>query len=144
MVNNLSHRMTNKLEADFRAVARQLYDMQIAYIFKVPEEMKQTPCDFFGHTVNGMAILIECKQVNRTSLSVGQPPGIAPHQWVALRQAHRCGAHAFLIWRRGEETAVLPFSVCLELTEDRKSIAWSDAKRYVCNSLQTALIEQLS
>jgi penicillin-binding protein-related factor A (putative recombinase) len=136
--------MTNKLEADFRAVARQLYDMQIAYIFKVPEEMQQTPCDFFGFTTNGIAILIECKQVNRNALPIGVSNGLAPHQWIHLRQAHRCGTHAFLIWRRGEETAVLPFSVCLELTEDRKSIAWSDAKRYVCNSLQTALIEQLS
>jgi penicillin-binding protein-related factor A (putative recombinase) len=144
MANNLAHCMTNKLEADFRAVARQLYDLQVAYIFKVPEEMQQTPCDFFGFTTNGIAILIECKQVNRNALPIGVSNGLAPHQWIHLRQAHRCGTHAFLIWRRAEETAVLPFSVCLELTEGRKSIAWSDAKRYVCNSLQTALIEQLS
>jgi penicillin-binding protein-related factor A (putative recombinase) len=135
--------MTNQLETDMRAVARQLYDLQVAFIFKVPEELQQTPCDFFGHYVNGTAIFIECKQVNRNSLPIGVSNGIAPHQWIALKQAHRCGCYSFLVWRRGEDTAVIPFSVCLELTEGRKSIAWSDAMRYADRDLQAALIEAL-
>ena len=118
--------MTNQLELDVRAIGRMLYDLQLAYIFKVPEEMKQTPCDFFGFTVNGRAILIECKQVKRTYLPIGKEPGIAPHQWLALKQAHHCSSNALLIWRNGEETAMLKFSEIEPFKESRKSIPWAE------------------
>jgi len=142
-VNNLREHMTNQLEKEFRALCRALYDLQIAYIFKVPEEMQQTPCDFFGHTTTGIAVFVECKQVNRSALPIGTSNGIAGHQWIALKQAHQCGCYSFLVWRRGEETALVPFSVCLEAAVDRKSIAWSDVARLAQRPLQTALIEAL-
>ena len=100
--------------------------MQIAYLFKIPEEFKQTPCDFCGHTVNGRAIMIECKQVKRTYLPIGKDPGIAPHQWLALKQAHNCGANSLLVWRNGDETAMLTFSEIEPFKESRKSIPWAE------------------
>jgi hypothetical protein len=39
--------MANKLELLLRKAGRELADYQVARIFKVPEEMSQTPCDFF-------------------------------------------------------------------------------------------------
>lgn len=137
--------MTNKLESDFREIARKLYDLQVAYLFKVPEEYHQTPCDFFGHTINGRAILVECKQVNAPSLKVGGKPGLAPHQWIALRQAHRCGAISLVVWQRGSEVVVVPYSVCEVLAEGRRSIPWSDVFRdHSCSVLLNKVMEYLS
>lgn len=126
-MNNLAHRMTNKLELEARAFFRQLYNEQLAFIFKVPEELQQTPCDFFGFNRLGRAILIECKQVNRKKLPIGTSNGLQAHQWTALRQAHECGALSYLLWRRGEDTVCLPWSVCRTLSEGRRSIEWSPA-----------------
>jgi penicillin-binding protein-related factor A (putative recombinase) len=125
-VNNLAHRMTNQLELDMRAFARDLYNANLAFVFKVPEEMQQTPVDFFGWRRDGRAIVIECKQVKRRSLPIGAGTnGLQPHQWNALELAHRCGAVSMLLWRNGEETLALPFSAVLEATADRKSIPWA-------------------
>lgn len=107
-----------------REVARHLYDAQVAHLFKVPEEWTQTPCDFFGHTAHGRAIMMECKQVNRTSLPIHDAPGLAPHQWLHLRQGAACGVHAFIIWRRRQETAVLKIPAAVLLSEGRASIPW--------------------
>lgn len=143
--NNLAHRMTNQLEKDVREIARNLYNMQIAFIFKVPEEMQQTPVDFFGHTTEGLAIFIECKQVRRTSLPIGKDPGIAPHQWVALRQANACGVLTYVIWRNEDFTALIPFRVCEEFFNTRRSIPWADgAAAYVVPNLQLALVKELT
>lgn len=145
MVNNLAHCMTNQLESDVRAIARSLYDLQVAYIFKVPEEMQQTPVDFFGHTTTGLAIFIECKQVKRSNLPIGNSPGIAPHQWIALKQAYHCGVLTYLIWRNGDHTALIPFRVCEEFFNTRRSIPWADGGAgYVVSNLQVALIKELT
>jgi hypothetical protein len=109
-----------------REFARQLYNEQVAFIFKVPEELQQTPCDFFGFTRAGRAILIECKQVNRPNLPVGVNPGLQPHQWRALEQAHACKAVSCILWRRGEDIVALMWSFAREISSDRKSIAWDD------------------
>lgn len=125
-MNNLAHRMTNQLELDMREFARELYNEQLAFVFKVPEEMQQTPVDFFGWRRDGLAITIECKQVRRQSLPIGAGTnGLQPHQWNALELAHRCGAVSVLLWRNGEETLAMPFAAVLEATADRKSIPWS-------------------
>ena len=66
-MNNLAHKMTNSLEIDVRAFARDLYNEKLAFIYKIPEEMQQSPFDFGGWTPSGRAIAIECKQVKRRS-----------------------------------------------------------------------------
>lgn len=123
-MNNLADKMTNQLELDVRELARQLYDEARAFIFKVPEELQQTPVDFFGFTPSGRAIAIECKQVKRARLPIGTSNGLQPHQWNALELAHKCGAVSLLIWRNGERTAVLPFRLIPALIGDKKSIPW--------------------
>lgn len=128
-MNNLAEHMTNQLEADVREYAQQLYNEQLAFIFKVPEEMTQTPCDFFGHTRYGRAILFECKMVNRPSLPLGKEPGLRPHQIRALDQAEKCGAISFVVWRRGDDTLVVPYLDIFSVT-DRKSLPWVKPQGY--------------
>lgn len=123
-MNNLAHRMTNQLELDVRAYSRDLYNARQAFIFKVPEEMTQTPFDFFGFTPSGRAIAIECKQVKRSALPIGTSNGLQGHQWSALELAYQCGAISMLIWRNGGETRVLPFPLLVELSAGRKSVSW--------------------
>jgi hypothetical protein len=124
-MNNLAHRMTNQLEIDVRAFGRDLYNDHLAYLFKVPEEMQQTPCDFFGWTPLGRAILIECKQVRRPRLPIGSSNGLQAHQWNALELAFRCGAYSYLIWRNGDETAVLTFAELSDFAKGMRSIPWT-------------------
>ena len=122
-MNNLAEHMTNKLETDIREFARQLYDEQAAFLFKVPEEMTQTPCDFFGFTRLGRAVLLEAKMVNRPSLPLGKEPGLRPHQLRALDQAEKSGCVSALIWRRGDVTVVVPYADIFVVT-GRKSLPW--------------------
>lgn len=114
------------LERDVRAAAVALYNAQAAYIFKCPEEMQQTPCDFFGFTADGRAILIECKTVNRPNLPMGSSPGLMPHQIRALKQANECCAVSLVIWRRGKETLLLDWHEVEHLSAGRKSIPWQE------------------
>lgn len=118
--------MTNKLELVLRKAGRELADWQVARFFKVPEEMAQTPCDFFGYTAIGRAILIEAKMVNKTSLPIGDSGhhGLASHQWNELADANRAGALSLIAWARGDICAVISFDVALALAQDRKSIPW--------------------
>ncbi len=123
-MNPLQEHMTNQLESNVRALSRALYNERRAFLFKVPEEMSQTPCDFFGWSPAGRAIAIECKQVNRPSLPIGTSNGLQAHQWNALELAHHCGGIAILIWQRGLDVAVLRFDYLAALAEGRKSIQW--------------------
>jgi hypothetical protein len=116
--------MVNKLEILLRKAGRELADYQVARFFKVPEEMTQTPVDFFGYTSIGRAILIEAKMVERTALPVGSPPGLAPHQWNELADANRAGALALICWARRDICATITFDVAAKLCEDRRSIPW--------------------
>jgi len=144
VVNNLAHRMTNQLELDVREFGRALYDKQLCFLFKVPEEMQQTPVDFFGWTPSGRAIAIECKQVTRKRLPIGVPPGLMPHQWTALELAHNCGAISLLIWRNGERTIALPFIAIKDhlAISGEKSVPWEwdfqDWKAVVENAVRSA------
>lgn len=125
-MNNLADKMTNQLELDVRAFARQLYDEAAAFIFKVPEDLQQTPVDFFGWTPSGRAVAIECKQVRRRRLPIGTSNGLQPHQWNALELAHKCGAVSLLIWRNGEDTTVFGFQALhLFHLGGFKSIPWT-------------------
>jgi hypothetical protein len=81
--------MTNALELLLRKAGRELADHQVCRFFKVPEEMQQTPCDFFGYTKIGRAILIEAKWVHRTNLPINCSPGLLPHQWNELEAANK-------------------------------------------------------
>jgi len=116
--------MKNDLELVVREAGRKLADYQIARIFKVPEELQQTPCDFFGYTVTGRAILIECKQVYRTSLPIGKSPGLSAHQWNELCDASRAGCLALICWARGKLCATISVGQAAELSEGRRSIPW--------------------
>lgn len=119
--------MANKLEALVRKAGRELMDYQVARLFKVPEEMSQTPCDFFGYTVDGRAILIECKMVNRPSLPIASSSnGLSVHQWNELVDANKANALALICWSRGDVCAAITMDIALKLSEGRRSIAWND------------------
>lgn len=116
--------MAGRLEILLRRAGRELADYQVARFFKVPEEMSQTPCDFFGYTVHGRAILIEAKEVNRTALPIGNDPGLQPHQWNELGDANRAGALALICWARGGVCATITYDIAAFLSKDRRSIPW--------------------
>lgn len=116
--------MVNKLETLIRKAGRELMDHQVARIFKVPEEMTQTPCDFFGYTVKGRAILIEAKMVTRSALPIGNSPGLRVHQWNELMDAHRAGAIALICWSKGEWCKTIDMGTAMKLSEGRSSIPW--------------------
>jgi len=124
--------MANKLEILLRKAGRLLADHQVAYLFKVPEEMSATPVDFFGYTRIGRAILIEAKMVNRNSLPIGKDPGLKPHQWNALRDAGRAGCISLVCWLRKDVLATIDIDMAIELSRDRRSIPWSEIpKRFL-------------
>lgn len=119
-----------KLELTLRKVFRELYDWQVAFIFKCPEAMHQTPVDFFGHTAAGRAILIEAKEVNRESLPVGIKPGLLPHQVLALRQASDCGCHSIVVWQHGEMIMPIYWHHFVNLYAGRKSVPLVRARQH--------------
>ena len=118
--------MPNKLELMLRKAGRELADYQIARLFKVPEEMTQTPVDFFGYTAEGRAILVEAKMVNRPSLPIGQSPGLLPHQWCELMDANRANCLALICWARGGFCATLTMDMAIDLSAGRRSIPWKE------------------
>lgn len=128
--------MSKSLEGLLREAGRRLADWQTAFIFKVPEEWKTTPCDFFGHTVDGRAILIEAKEVNRTSLPIGCDPGLVPHQWNALCDANRANCIALICWARGPVCATLTMDMAIALSEGRRSIPWNKIPKRFLHSME--------
>ena len=112
------------LEALLRMAGRRLAEHQTAYIFKVPEEMTTTPCDFFGYTRTGRAILIEAKEVQRSSLPIGNSPGLATHQWNALCDAGRANCIALICWMREGVIATIDIDMAIELARGRRSVPW--------------------
>lgn len=116
--------MSNKLEALLRKAGRELPDYQVARLYKIPEEMTATPCDFMGFTAWGRVIMIEAKLVARTSLPINAKPGLLPHQFNALHECNKAGGLALVCWARDDECAVLSFDQVLELSRDRRSIPW--------------------
>ncbi len=125
----------NLLEHLLRKAGRELADLQIARLFKVPEEMQKTPCDFFGYTVTGRAILIEAKMVTDTSLRINGTPGLAPHQYIALREANKAGCLALLCWAQEDVCATLTFDMVLALSKDRLSIPWKKIEKKYLRSI---------
>lgn len=106
---------------------RVLRARQLCTYWKIPndlETLKKTPCDFIGHTIRGRAILIECKATSAPRVAVPHARGIKGHQWVALRDAHRCGAISAIVWLHGDEIAVIPFPEAERLLASRRSIPW--------------------
>lgn len=137
-----------RLEGLVRKAAKDLEGRDIARIWQWPEavalqrEAQQCPqcrgwnegfallyrekngCDFFGYTREARAILIECKEANKPRLDIGEK-GLKPHQLIALRDGHRAGAIALLVWRRGDEIAVLDPDMIEMFSAGRKSIPWN-------------------
>ena len=124
----------NSLEILLRKIGRDLADKQVARFWKVPEEMQQTPCDFFGYTKTGRAILIEAKKVNRPRLPIGTSPGLKIHQWNELCDANRARAHGILIWQRGKQ-----FKLIYPDTITGKSLACTDGNPWAIERLEEAL-----
>lgn len=114
----------NALERMLRAAGRELPDYQIARFWKIPEEMQQTPCDFMGFTASGRVIMIEAKQVTRSSLPIAMSPGLLPHQYGALDECNRAGGLALLCWAQRGICATLSFDQVERYSRGRKSIPW--------------------
>lgn len=135
----------NELEHHVQRIADQLYAAQIACIYKMPESWQQTPADFMGHTAFGTGVLIECKQVKGTSLTLSEKSnGIKPHQWAALERAHISGAHSLIVWQNGDVIVLIPFLGADQLVTSRKSIRWQDAcERYKVTDLFLDLSSRL-
>lgn len=117
--------MSNKLEALIKYAGRMLEESQVARIFKVPEDMVGTPCDFFGYTAAGRAIMIEAKMVSsRSSLPIGAAPGLAKHQWNELADANRANVIALIVWQYKGEVAVISMDMAQRYSHRRRSIPW--------------------
>ena len=129
----------NELESRMRRVCEILRNDQVASLFKFPEELVATPCDFMGHTRNGRAILIECKQVRRPSLPLHDSPGLAPHQNIALREASACGAFAIVLWQRHQIITAMRMADVLEASKDRQSLPWAAALEHKVLDLGVAV-----
>lgn len=138
--------MSNKLELILRAAGRDLANAQIARFFKVPEEMTQSPADFFGYTASGRAILIEAKYVHSTSLPIGNNSnGLQPHQWNELLDANRAGALALIAWGQHDVVKTISMDMAIALSEGkgRKSIAWKDIEDRYARELSVSRTLQL-
>lgn len=117
-----------------KAAERILRDRQIATYWKIPNDLRLTadevffgdrgPCDFFGHTARGTAILLEAKSTRDPRLQCPHPRGIKGHQWMALRDAHSCGAHALIAWLHDDAMVVMTWEQANELLGTRRSIPW--------------------
>lgn len=118
-----------------RKAGRELADYQVARIFKVPEEMQQSPCDFFGYTSIGRAILVEAKMVSGKILPIGYEPGLRPHQWNELCDANRAGAIALICWARGDYCATIDVDMATAFSEGRKSIPWEAIPAHLIRSM---------
>jgi hypothetical protein len=107
---------------------------QRATLWKIPNDLRitghgtmthgdQTPADFVGFSAIGRVILVECKECQRPSLPLSKQ-GLKPHQQLALQECGRAGGIALLLWKRGEEIAVLDHDMIRVLGRDRRSIPW--------------------
>ena len=126
--------MTNRLEKIVRRVAKELEENQRAKLWKLPNDLRITssgeavwgekgPADFFGHTITGRAVFIECKDIKSGCLSMGTR-GIKAHQWIALAEMTRCGGIGLFIWAHEDEVAVLGTDLIYSLARGRKSVSW--------------------
>jgi len=126
----------NALELLLRKAGRELSDYQVCRFFKVPEEMQQTPCDFFGYTACGRAILIEAKMISGPRLDISATSnGLSIHQWNELEAANKAGALSLICWARGGDCATLSFDLAAKLAEGRRSIPWSAIEKKYLRSM---------
>jgi hypothetical protein len=116
--------MENLLELRLSSLGRLLADYQVARFWKLQEGWLRTPCDFYGFTAAGRAILIEAKMVNRPRLPTYNSPGLSGTQWAALREAARANCIALICWCRHESVATIDCEMAMELCSDSKSIPW--------------------
>jgi hypothetical protein len=121
----------NKLEIELRRIGRSLADKQICRFWKVPEEMQQTPCDFFGYTRTGRAILIEAKMAKRNHLPIVKAgkkgTGISHHQLQEMKEADKAGAIAFFVWMNGANVDII---APREILPYAKSVAWKPESKF--------------
>lgn len=87
----------------------------------------RTGCDFFGFTRHGRVIMLEAKEHQGPSLpiDVADGHGVKHHQMTHLRDCHRAGGIALVVWRRDREVAVLDVDMIERLSSGRRSVAWA-------------------
>ena len=127
--------VSNRLENIVRRAARSLREAQKAKLWKIPNDLRittsglavfsdQSPSDFMGHTIQGRAIMLECKDIKAPSLAFGRS-GLKAHQWIALQECHDAGGLALLAWSRGDWVSLLDMDLVRALSKDRHSIPWA-------------------
>lgn len=126
----------NKLELLLRKAGRQLADYQVAQFWKFPDEMVQTPCDFMGFTAHGRVVMIEAKLVHRSSLPIGNSPGLAVHQFNALESCNKAGGLALVCWGRDDICATLSFDMVVEFSHGRRSVPWHKIEERFLRSMR--------
>jgi penicillin-binding protein-related factor A (putative recombinase) len=137
-----------RLEAIVRKAAKSLADRDVARIYRIHEgkatkmiptrcacgrvecamsvvHTEESPADFWGFTVNGRAILIECKECGNPSLPLA-PSGLKSHQRLALQEVHAADGVALLVWYRRKKIAVIDMDIVARISRGRKSIPWAE------------------
>jgi hypothetical protein len=128
----------SELERMVRAILRDLQSRGLCYLWKLPTDLRLTrnglmpgdpmPADFMGWRIDGRAILLECKDVDRGSLPLGKAPGMTPFQLQAANMAQCSNAEYLLLWKRGEEFVIMHLSGDI-VGEDVISIPWKELPR---------------
>jgi hypothetical protein len=123
----------NTLERRVKQVAKSLHDHQIARLFRIPNDIRlaskddgyqvihgdQVPGDFIGYTVNGRALLVECKMTQADTLGT-----LKPHQRIALLEVQDAGGIGLLVWQVKDKIAVIDADQLRAYTVDRKTLPW--------------------
>ncbi len=145
---------SNTLEILLRKIGRNLADEQVCRFFKIPEEMKVTPCDFFGYSRTGRAILIEAKMYSATErLPIRKEGskgcGIACHQLQELDDAQKAGAISLFVWQYRDAFTIFYPSTVISIMEvnNTRSVSVSNFVWHHLHNLHQCLkwiIEQIS
>lgn len=127
--------MPNALETHVKQIAAELHALQVCRLYRLSNDLKvagdqliyadQQPCDFFGFTASGRAILVECKITAKPTLAVSSKSGLRAHQLRALLEVHRANGLGLLVWQHALEIAVIDIEQVLTYGEGRRSVPWS-------------------
>lgn len=140
----------SELERMVRAVLKDLQSRGLCYLWKLPTDLRLTrnglmpgdpmPADFMGFRRDGKAILLECKDVDRGTLSLGRAPGLTAFQLQAAHLAAQTGADYLLLWRRQDQFVILRLRGDI-LGEEVVSIPWSAIPRVLPMALLPSALE---
>ena len=92
--------------------SRGVLAFQIATPKKGDRYVGKVAGDFWGVTVTGQAVLVECKfRTEAGKTRRPRPSDFEPHQIAALRDVHRRGGVAFVAWLKDGAGIVLEYAV---------------------------------